>query len=90
MEYENNNTIFVIMIASEDQKLKTKISSKLYKTRIELRIKQSDLQAEGIISQSHLSKIENAEISISAIMLYRLAKRYGKTVEYFFEETNTH
>ncbi len=48
-------------------------------------IKQLDLQKEGIISQSHLSKIENGEINVSAIMLNILAKRYGKEMSYFFE-----
>ena len=40
---------------------------------------------KGLITQSHLSKIENAEINVSAIMLYHLAKRYGKDMSYFFE-----
>ena len=64
---------------------KHKLAGKLYHVRSELGIKQVDLQKEGLISQSHLSKIENAEINVSAIMLYRLAKRYGKDMSYFFE-----
>ena len=43
------------------------------------------LQKEGIISQSHLSKIENGEINVSAIMLYHLATYYGKDLNFFFE-----
>lgn len=66
-------------------KEKLKLARKLYQTRVELGIKQSDLQKEGIISQSHLSKIENAEINVTAIMLNTLAKRYGKELSYFFE-----
>lgn len=66
------------------KKEKNRLASKLYKIRTELGIKQSDLQKEGIISQSHLSKIENADINISAIMLNILAKRYGKDISYFF------
>lgn len=73
------------MKASDLTREKIKLAGKLYHTRIELGIKQSDLQKEGIISQSHLSKIENAENNISAIMLNILAKRYGKDVSYFFE-----
>lgn len=66
-------------------KEKNRLASKLYQVRTELGIKQVELQEEGIISQSHLSKIENAEINISAIMLWHLARRYGKSISYFFE-----
>lgn len=66
-------------------KEKHRLARKLYQVRNELGIKQTDLQNEGLISQSHLSKIENAEINISAIMLAHLAKRYGKDLSYFFE-----
>lgn len=69
----------------ELKKEKLKLAGKLYQTRMELGIKQLDLQHEGIISQSHLSKIENGEINVSAIMLNILAKRYGKEMSYFFE-----
>lgn len=73
------------MKSIELQRTKLKLASKLYQTRTELGIKQTDLQKEGIISQSHLSKIENAEINISAIMLHILANRYGKEMSYFFD-----
>lgn len=66
-------------------KEKHRLAGKLYQARNELGLKQIDLQNEGLISQSHLSKIENAEINVSAIMLSRLAKRYGKELSYFFE-----
>lgn len=66
-------------------KEKLRLAGKLYQVRNELGIKQSELQREGLISQSHLSKIENAEINISAIMLNVLAGRYGKDISYFFE-----
>lgn len=69
----------------ELRKEKQRLASKLYQVRNELGIKQIDLQREGLISQSHLSKVENAEINVSAIMLYRLAERYGKSMSYFFE-----
>ena len=67
-------------------KEKYRIAGKLYQVRTELGLKQVELQEEGIISQSHLSKIENAEINISAIMLWHLAQRYGKNISYFFEQ----
>ena len=66
-------------------KIKRKIATNLYQVRNELGITQSDLQKEGIISQSHLSKIENGDINISAAMLYTLAQRYGKDLSYFFK-----
>lgn len=69
----------------ERSKDKLKLARKLYIARNELGIKQTDLQKEGLITQSRLSKIENAEINVSALMLYRLAKRYGKDITYFFE-----
>lgn len=73
------------MKVSDLSKEKLKLARKLYQTRNELGIKQSDLQKEGIISQSHLSKIENGEINVSALLLFVLAKRYGKDISYFFE-----
>ena len=65
---------------------KVKLGALLYKTRNELNIKQSTLQKEGVISQSHLSKIENGEINISAILLYELSRRYGKDIEFFLKD----
>ena len=85
MEYRGLLHIFVYMKSSEQHREKLKLAGKLYSVRNELGIKQADLQREGIISQSHLSKIENAEINVSAIMLHRLAKRYGKEMSFFFE-----
>ena len=41
------------------------------------------MQQEGIISYSHLSEIENAEINELAVMLYLLAMRFGKDMSYF-------
>ena len=73
------------MKKSDFIKEKHRLASKLYQVRTDMGIKQIELQNEGIISQSHLSKIENAEINVSAIMLWRLAKRYGKSIESFFE-----
>ena len=70
---------------AEDKKLKQQLAGRLYQVRNALGIKQTDLHNEGIISQSHLSKIENGDISVSAVMLYKLAQRYGKELSYFFE-----
>ena len=84
MEYMILFIKFVSMKA-EDKKLKQQLASRLYQVRNELGIKQIDLQNEGIVSQSHLSKIENGDISVSAVMLYKLAQRYGKELSYFFK-----
>lgn len=73
------------MKSNDFTKERHRLASKLYQVRNELGIKQTELQNEGLISQSHLSKIENAEINVSAIMLWRLARRYGKSIEYFFD-----
>ena len=70
---------------TELKKEKLRLAGKSYSTRTEAGINQLDLQKEAIISQSHLSKIENGEINVSAIMLNILAKRYGKEMSYFFE-----
>ena len=85
MEYRVLRLKFVYMKTSEQRKLKQQLASRLYQIRNELGIKQIDLQNEGIISQSHLSKIENGDISVSAVMLYKLAQRYGKDLSYFFK-----
>lgn len=74
------------MNATERIRKKKKLGAMLYQVRNELNIRQSDLQKEGIISQSHLSKIENGEINISAIMLYALSQRYGKEIEFFLKD----
>ena len=73
------------MKARDYSKEKLRLARKLYQTRNELGIKQIDLQKEGIISQSHLSKIENGEINVTAIMLNVLANRDGKDISFFFE-----
>ncbi len=65
--------------------INNKIASKLYQARCDCGLKQSDLENEGVISQSQLSKVENSELTISAVTLFILAKRYGKNMNYFFE-----
>lgn len=81
----NMDNYICVVKASDFTKEKKRLASKLYQTRNELGIKQVDLQKEGIITQSHLSKIENGEINVTAIMLNILAKRYGKDFSFFFE-----
>lgn len=73
------------MDSKEKIRKRRELGALLYQVRIELNIKQLDLQKEGIVSQSHLSKIENGELNISAILLYDLAKRYDKDINYFLE-----
>ncbi|SMF51645.1 Helix-turn-helix [Priestia filamentosa] len=48
-------------------------------------LRQSEL-AEGICSQSQVSKFEKGEGIPSSIILYRLSQRLGAPMEYFFEE----
>lgn len=60
------------------------IGSQLTKARMELSLKQSDLEKEGLISQSLLSKFEHGLLTVSASKLYELARRYNKPMEYFF------
>lgn len=69
----------------DQSKAKRKLASKLHEVRNTLGITQLELQKEGIITQSRLSKIENGELNISAIMLRNLAQRYGKSMDYFFD-----
>ena len=63
-----------------------KIGSLLYQLRNDNGIKQIDLQNEGFISQSRLSKIENGEVIISAVQLMEFAERYGVSIMYFYEK----
>lgn len=60
-----------------------KLGSRLYTARMEAGYSQSDVQDSGIISQSHLSKIENGELMVNVFTLIRLSKLYGKNIEYF-------
>lgn len=64
------------------------IGSLLYQLRNEKGIKQIDLQNEGFINQSRLSKIENGEVIISAVQLMEFAERYGVSITYFYEKLN--
>ncbi len=86
MEYENNCFYFATMNKKDLHSKMIKLGGVLSTTRNELNIKQSALQKEGIVSQSHLSKIENGAINISAILLYELSKRYGKDIQFFLKD----
>ena len=65
-----------------------KIGALLYRLRNERGIKQIDLQNEGFISQSRLSKIENGEVVISAVQLMEFADRYGVPIMFFYDRLN--
>ncbi len=66
--------------------LRKKLGSRLYKARIDAGFSQKDVEGTDIISQSHLSKIENGEIMINIFTLIKLSKLYGKSIEYFTNE----
>lgn len=70
----------------ELHKRKIKLGSKLYQAREEAKISQSELQRQGIIRQSQLSKIENGELLPNIFMLAELAEIYGKNLDYFIKD----
>ena len=55
----------------------------LKKARIEARLTHDEVAEKLGCSQSWVSKIELGELRVEAIWLNRLAKLYGKKVEYF-------
>ncbi|MFP3725199.1 helix-turn-helix domain-containing protein [Priestia filamentosa] len=61
------------------------IGQKIKNLRKKMGLRQSEL-AEGICSQSQVSKFEKGEGIPSSIILYRLSQRLGAPMEYFFEE----
>jgi len=86
MAYKIFFHIFANMEQADLAQLKKIVANKLYKARCEANLSQVQLENEGIISQSHLSKIENGDLNVSAVLLYILAKRYNKEYSYFFEK----
>lgn len=56
---------------------------KLKQARMEAGFTQSEVAKKLGCSQSWVSKIELGELRVEAIWLNRLAKLYGKKVEYF-------
>jgi len=88
LEYQKVWFLFAAMEKKLFRQKNQKIGSILYQLRNELGIKQIDLQNEGFISQSRLSKIENGEVVISAIQLIEFAERYGVPIMYFYDKLN--
>lgn len=56
---------------------------KLKKARMEAGLTQGEVAEKLGCSQSWVSKIELGELRVEAIWLNKLAKLYGKKVEYF-------
>ena len=56
---------------------------KLKKARVEAGLTQAEVAKKLGCSQSWVSKVELGELRVEAIWLNKLAKLYGKKVEYF-------
>lgn len=56
---------------------------RLRQARMDAGLTQADVAKKLDASQSWISKIESGELRVEAIWLTRLAKLYGKKVEYF-------
>lgn len=56
---------------------------KLKKARLEKGLTQAQVAKKLGSTQSYISKIESGELRLEAISLNRLAKLYGKSVNYF-------
>ncbi len=63
--------------------LKNKLGRKLFQARVDAGLSQLAVSQAGIVSQSHLSKIENGDLLINIFTLVRLSQLYGKNIEYF-------
>lgn len=55
----------------------------LKKARLEAGLTQAEVADKLKCSQSWVSKVELGELRVEAIWLNRLAKLYGKSIEYF-------
>jgi transcriptional regulator with XRE-family HTH domain len=64
-------------------KRKYLLSKKLIEARERAGLKQVQVEKTGIINQSRLSKIENGELNIGALLLIDLARLYGVSLTYF-------
>ncbi len=62
---------------------RTVFVGKLKKARIEAGLTQEEVAEKLGCSQSWVSKVELGELRVEAIWLNRLAKLYGKNVNYF-------
>lgn len=61
---------------------------KLKQARIEANLSQEELASKLSKTQSYISKLENGQIKVDAILLAELSQLYGKSVNYFLEEKN--
>jgi transcriptional regulator with XRE-family HTH domain len=64
-------------------KRKYQLARKLIEAREKARMTQTDVENTGIVKQSKLSKIENGELNINALLLIDLAKIYNVGLSYF-------
>jgi transcriptional regulator with XRE-family HTH domain len=62
-----------------------RIVSRLKKARKEKGWSQKELAVKVERTQSHISKIESAQIRIEILQLQELAKALGKKVDYFLD-----
>jgi transcriptional regulator with XRE-family HTH domain len=65
------------------KKEKQRLTRLLVKAREESGLTQNQVSEKGLLSQSVLSKMENGDRRIDFLTLERLAKLYGKTLDYF-------
>ena len=70
-----------------DEKHKSLVE-KLKIARIESNISQEELAKKLNRTQSFISKLENGQVKVNAILLAELSKLYKKSVNYFLEEKN--
>lgn len=69
----------------DEKKINQHIRHQLVKAREEAGLTQKNLEENGIISQSNLSKIENGAKKITASKLFILATHYNKPIQDFFK-----
>jgi transcriptional regulator with XRE-family HTH domain len=62
------------------------VSNQLVKARELAGFTQKNVQENGIIIQSELSKIENGVKNISAAKLFLLATHYKQPIDFFFKK----
>ncbi len=72
-----------------DKTIKTKeyarFVERLRKARLEVGLKQIDVAKKVKRPQSYISRIESGEYRLDILEVKRLAKIYGKSIEYFLK-----
>ncbi|PIP27752.1 MAG: hypothetical protein COX30_00300 [Candidatus Moranbacteria bacterium CG23_combo_of_CG06-09_8_20_14_all_39_10] len=72
-----------------DKTIKTKeyarFIERLRKARLEAGLKQIDVAKKVKRPQSYISRIESGEYRLDILEVKRLAKIYGKSIEYFLK-----